>query len=103
MIKNNFSYHNSNMKRKKIWLIIPLLIIMIFSILDMFNAPLLDSINKDLYFKQIIWFGLTFVIILLGKKIKLNQIFGLSFIMYIINVILLVLVLFFGKEIHGAR
>jgi rod shape determining protein RodA len=91
------------MKRKKIWLIIPLLIIMIFSILDMFNAPLLDSINKDLYFKQIIWFGLTFVIILLGKKIKLNQIFGLSFIMYIINVILLVLVLFFGKEIHGAR
>ena len=62
---------------------------------------------KDIYAwhlkKQILWYMIGFLLILILQKIKVKIIFNYSFIIYLLNNLLLVLVLFIGKDINGAK
>lgn len=83
-------------------LYISLIIIMIISFLDMQNAKLLSSLYQNNLIKQMIWYILGFIIILIINKINIKTIFKYSCILYYISLLLLLLVLFFGKNINGA-
>ena len=87
--------------KKKLILFIPLIIIMIISLLTMYNARYMNLSYSSYLLKQSIWYVLFFAIIIFLPKLK--NIFKYSFFLYLFNVILLVLVLFFGKEINGSR
>lgn len=62
---------------------------------------------KDIYAlhlqKQILWYAIGFLIIFIFQKVKINLLFHYSFFIYCIGIVLLILVLFFGREINGAR
>lgn len=95
------------MKKKKIlnylWLFIPLFILIIISLINMKIAGNLQNIYKSYFIKQSIWFLIGFFILIIMKFIKPKLLFKYSFLFYIINIILLVLVLFFGKTINGSK
>ena len=84
-------------------LFIPLLIIMIISFMDMQNAKLLSDLYEKNLLKQLIWYIVGFGTILIIKKINIQTILKYSKYFYWLSIILLVLVLFFGKETNGAR
>ena len=91
-----------NLKLRLFSFYIPLFIIMILSILNLYKIHYLNPTN-NLYIKQNIWYLIFISIILIFQKINLNKLFKWSHYIYIINVILLILVLFVGKETNGAR
>lgn len=84
-------------------LFIPLLIIMVISFLDMQNAKLLSDLYEKNLIKQVIWYIVGFLIIFIISKINIHTILKYSKYYYWLSIILLVLVLFFGKETNGAR
>lgn len=88
---------------KKLFIIIPLFILMVISLLNMYNAKILSIDFNNHLLKQIIWYILGFFIMFIISKVKLNKLFKYSFILYLISIILLLLVLIIGKEINGAR
>ena len=87
----------------KLLFFIPLLIIMIISFLDMYNAKYLSSLYNNNLVKQIIWYLLGFIIFILFKRINNKTIFKYANVLYIISLLLLLYVLLFGKVINGAR
>ncbi len=89
-------------KENLIWLI-PLLILNIISMLNMYNAKYISTIYNNALIKQIIWFTIGYVIILIMNKIKVKNLFKYSIYFYIFSTVLLVLVLFLGKDIKGAK
>lgn len=82
---------------------IPLLIIMIISFLDMYNAKYLSTLYNNNLTKQIIWYTLGIIILLLFRKINTSFIFKYAKYLYILSILLLIYVLIFGKVINGAR
>ncbi len=85
----------------KYMLIIPLFIIMIISLLNMQNAKALSTLYEHNLIKQIIFFGIGIILVIIINKININTILKYSKYYYYISVLLLVLVLFFGKNING--
>lgn len=86
---------------KKLFIYIPILIIMIISLLTMYNSRFINKIYTNHLYKQILWYLIFILIIRFFPKIK--RIFKYSFIIYLINIILLLLVLLLGKEINGSK
>ena len=86
----------------KYMLIIPLFIIMIISLLNMQNARALSTLYEHNLIKQIIFFGIGIILVIIINKININTILKYSKYYYYISVLLLVLVLFFGKNINGS-
>ena len=84
-------------------LFIPLLIIMIISFMDMQNAKLLSDLYEKNLIKQVIWYIAGFLILFIISKVNIHTILKYSKYYYWLSIILLVLVLFFGKETNGAR
>lgn len=88
---------------KNLYMFIPILIIMFISLFNMYNAKIISSDFNNHLIKQIIWYLLGFILMFILSKSKLKKVFRLSFLFYIISIVLLILVLMFGKEINGAR
>ena len=85
-------------------ILIPLIIFAIISITTVYSAQnLLPEYSSNLYLKQLIWyvlgFGIAYFIMFIGNKFFYNS----AYILYVINVILLILVLFFGKEVNNSK
>ena len=80
-----------------------LIIILFYSILNIYNAKLLDYSFKYYYLKQLLWIFIGIIIFFLLKKINNEKVFNIGFILYIISLVLLGLVLIIGKEINGAK
>ena len=94
------------MKTKKyenLLLYIPLLILTIISLFNMVNAKLVSDVYQNVFIKQIVWFLMGYLIIFILQKIKFKNIFKISKYLYIISILLLILVLFFGDSTNGAR
>lgn len=87
----------------KLLLIIPLLIIMIISFLNMQNAKLISSLYQNNLSKQILWYILGFIIILIIRKLNVNTLLKYTKFYYYFSILLLFLVLIFGKITNGAR
>lgn len=84
-------------------LFIPLIILMIISFLNMQNSSLLSSIYKYNLKKQIIWYILGFLFLFIVQNLNLKKLLKYSFWYYLFSVLLLFLVLIFGKTINGAK
>lgn len=85
-------------------ILIPLIIFAIISITTVYSAQnLLPEYSSNLYLKQLIWyvlgFGIAYFIMFIGNKFLYNS----AYILYVINVILLILVLFFGNEVNNSK
>ena len=85
-------------------ILIPLIIFAIISITTVYSAQnLLPEYSSNLYLKQLIWyvlgFGIAYFIMFIGNKF----LYICAYILYVINVILLILVLFFGKEVNNSK
>ena len=86
----------------KLIIIIPLSILIIISLINMKIIGINNTIYKDYFLKQIIWFiiGIIFMFLIIIFKPKI--LFKYSKYLYFINIILLILVLFFGKTVNGS-
>ena len=85
-------------------ILIPLILFGIISVISIYSTrELLDVEFSSLWIKQIFWYGLGFVLaysmMILGNKFLYNN----AWIFYIVGVILLVLILFFGVEVNSAK
>ncbi len=92
------------MKRKINYL--PLLfifIIMIYSLMNNYQAKFLNDIYTNNFVKQLIFFIVGITLFICIQKIKVNKILKHHYILYFLNLILLILVLFFGKNVNGAK
>lgn len=94
--------------RKKIFIdkqiLIYIIIFFIVSITSIYSfTTFLYSNNLVLIKKQIIYYILGFIFIFLIQKIGIKKILKLSLYIYLVNVLLLLLVLIFGKEINGIK
>ena len=76
---------------------------MIFSVLCMVNSRLIMFQYENYYFKQILWFIIGFLTVIIISRIKREYFFKYAYIIYGINILFLVLVLLFGKEVNGAK
>lgn len=85
-------------------LIIPIIIFMIISILTIYSSQkLLSSAYNNLYIKQLIWYLISFLFLIIIIKSKRNIFYEYAHIFYIFGNILLLLVLLFGTESNGAK
>ena len=88
-------------KNKFIYILITLFIISIISIYSF--SKFINNYSTDLVLKQIIFYIIGIILILIIRKINLKTIIKYSFTIYIINTLLLLLLLIFGKEINGSK
>ena len=85
-------------------ILIPIILFAIISVIAIYSTrSMLSSDLQNLYLKQILWyvlgFGVAYLMMTVGNKFLYNN----AYLFYLIGVILLVLVLFFGTEINNAR
>lgn len=92
------------MKNSNKFLIILLIILAITSIYSIYSASIILGSNYyDLWIKQIIWYIIGFIVILIIYKVKNEFIFKHIWKFYIFGNVLLLSLLFYGKVINGAR
>lgn len=84
-------------------IMIPIIILMIISFLNLKNAALISSAYSSYLVKQIVWYGLSFVVLIVIYILNPPFLIKNSLYLYLFNVLLLFLVLFIGKEVNGAR
>lgn len=90
--------------RTNIKLILPLIIFAIISIISIYSAQnMLSESYNDLYIKQILWYLLGFICVIIFSKKKINFIFDKPYILYFLGILSLILVLFLGTESNGAK
>lgn len=95
------------MKKKymnNLFLFIPLLILNVISLLNMVNAKLINETYNYAFYKQLLWIIMGYIIIIILNKIKITKyLFKYSLYFYIFSIFLLILVLFLGSDINGAK
>lgn len=85
-------------------LLVIIVVFAIISVLSIFSAQhLLSDAYNNLYIKQIMWFGVGFILAYFIMFIGNNFFLKNYKILYIIGIISLILVLIFGKEINYAK
>ena len=82
-------------------LVICVAILLVIGVIGIYSAGYNTDINKDEYIKQMIWIGISFVIMVIIWAIDYNVFDIGGYILYVINLILLVAVLFM-PSIMGA-
>ncbi len=87
----------------KLTFIIPFVLLIFISLLNMHNAKFISSLYTHNFFKQLLWFILGIIIFLIVRKINLPRLFKISYFLYFLSLFFLVLVLFIGKTTNGAK
>ncbi|MBR5662981.1 MAG: FtsW/RodA/SpoVE family cell cycle protein [Bacilli bacterium] len=80
-----------------------LIIIIMFSLINIYKAPLLDTKYKLYFYKQILWIITGIILFIITYKIEFKHIFKIRNILYLINILMLMYVLFFSKTTNGIR
>lgn len=91
------------MIKKKLKFYIPVFLLMVYSLIGLLNIETLNSNYSGYFNKQLYFYLGTIAVLILFKYINIDIIFKYSFVIYLLNIILLLLVLFFGKEVNGSR
>lgn len=84
-------------------ILICIILFAIISIVTIGSAEKLLSESNNLIFRQILWYSIGFVLIYFIMFIGNQFLYKNAWILYIIGVLSLILVLFFGAEINNAR
>ncbi len=86
-----------------ITILICLLIFALISVVTIGSAETLLSENNNFVMKQIMWYSIGFIIAFIIMFIGNDFLFKNAWFLYILGVISLILVLFFGKPINDAK
>lgn len=89
--------------KKKFKYLIPILILCIISVLSICFSKNTINNYEDYLIKQILFIIIGFIILYIIYKMNINRIYKYSFLLYILSVVMLVYVLFFGRVINGSR
>ena len=77
--------------------LICILVLFVIGVVAIFSAGYETDVNKDEYIKQIVWFGAVFFMMMVIWCIDYNTFDIFGYILYAINLVLLVVVLFMPK------
>ena len=88
--------------KKKYLTIIFLIIIMLFSIYNLYNSKVMLKSYSNYYIKELIWWVIGFLVIIISSRLNLDIIFKKSKYLYVLGIILLVITHFFGITINGS-
>lgn len=81
-----------------------IILFLILSCLSIYEASFyLSSTLGNLCVKQIIWYVIGFILIMIIKKINIKKIYNYSIYLYLINNIFLIGLFFFGNEINNSK
>ena len=85
-------------------ILIPIILFAIISIITIYSTrSLIADDLQNLYLKQLLWYSIGFVIAYLMMTVGNKFLYNNAYIFYIVGVVMLLLVLIFGKEINNAR
>ena len=85
-------------------ILIPLILLSIISILTIYSALTYTSASLgNLALKQAIWYIIGWGVVVLLIKFKNEYLYQISWVLYIVGVISLILLLFFGTPINNSR
>ena len=88
---------------KTLFFIFPFLILLTISLLINYHAAFITELYENHFEKQMLWIGIGFALLFFMRFVPIRLFFKYSFYLYLINVLLLILVLFIGKDINGAK
>ena len=89
---------------KKNALYIYLLLFMFISHISIYKASIyISPALGKLYIKQLLWYLIGFICIFFIKKTNIKKIYNLSIVIYVVNILLLIGLFFFGKEVNNAK
>ena len=88
---------------KNLFWILPLLVLMSISLLVMYHAQFITETYANHFTKQCLWFGIGILLLVFSFLIQPQKLFRFSFLLYLVNILLLVLVLFIGKDANGSK
>lgn len=83
--------------------IIPLTIILVFSLLNIYKGYLLKNIYKSYFKKELIILLISIFIFYIIYKIDFKYIYKYRYLLYILNIFLLIYVLIFSPKINGTK
>ena len=84
-----------------IWLFGLMVCLVIFGLLAIYSAS--NGVGTiDLFYKQLIWFGIGLAVMAIVYYIDCRKIMEYSYFLYLSGLFLLILVLFFGTKVSGA-
>lgn len=98
MYKINYFDNHNNMKRilnNKYIILVPILILNIISLIYLYNT--------EYFYKHLLYLGLSYLSLFIISKINYRFILKYIKFFYIISIILLIIVLIFGREIKGSK
>ena len=89
---------------KKVKILIPLIIMFIISLLSIYSARIYTNSDLgNLVLKQIGWYLVGFIFVLIIFKLKNNYIIKNSKYLYILGIVSLALLIIFGTPINGSK
>lgn len=95
---------NMNTLKENKTLFIYIILFLIISSISIYSASMyLSPLLGKLYIKQVFWYIIGIVIIMLISKISIKDIYKSSYIIYIINILFLILLLFVAPPINGSK
>ena len=95
---------NMNTLKENKTLFIYIILFLIISSISIYSASMyLSPLLGKLYIKQVFWYIIGITIIMLISKISIKDIYKSSYIIYIINVLFLILLLFIASPIKGSK
>lgn len=87
---------------KSLNLLVPIFILLILSLLNMYGASFISILYKNNLVKQIIWITIGLLVMFITYKTDIKILLKYSKYFYILGLLSLILVLFFGSNINGA-
>ena len=94
---------NTSKHKIDISILICIILFGLISVISIYSAEKLLVNSNSLFFRQIMWYAIGFVLIYFIIFLGNNFLFKNAWIMYIIGIIGLILVLFFGATINEAK
>ncbi len=88
--------------KKKYLTIILLIIIMLFSVYNLYSAKVMLKSYSSYYIKEMFWFLFGFLFIFISSKLNLDIIFKNSKYIYILGIMLLIVTHFLGVNVNGS-
>ncbi len=83
-------------------ILLPIIILCIMSLVNMYGASFVSSIYKMALVRQSIFIAIGLVVMYIVYKINNKFFINNSFYFYLFGIVILILVLFFGQRINGA-
>ena len=90
------------MKKNKKTSILPILILSILSLLNIYGSSFISTLYKGLVYKQALWIFISIIISIIIYKLDIRIFINNALLFYIIGIILLIIVLFLGSNVNGA-